>query len=232
MIVCPICGNGNHHLADTCVSCGSFLQTRVENLDLFSTLGRLIESPRKTFHVIGVARHKNYATMLAMAAGWPLLFTVFWAASAGEYAPSFLHLLVAGIATGPFFGLLCTLLLAVALFLVGRCFRVRVGFRNSVAMAAYAATPMLFVLLFLLPVVFLSFGLYFFTKAPSPQVLRPFSFYAITALGGASYAWYFLLAVLSLRAIGGAAWWRAFAVAALSFGVLTGAIIAAVRWVT
>ncbi len=206
MITCPICRRENHHLAVTCAGCGGFLQQRVETLDLFATLGRLIESPRRTFHTIGVARHKNYTTLLSMAIGWPLIFAVFWIAKAGEHAPSFLHLLLAGLATGPLAGLVSFLFVACVMAICTRLLRRRVSFRNAFALLAYGFMPHLFVLVFLLPVVFLSFGLYFFTGNPAPQMLRPFSFYAIAALYVGFTLWTVILLLVGMREMSGAGW--------------------------
>ncbi len=231
MITCTICRTENHHLAVTCAGCGSFLQQRVETLDLFQTLGHLIESPRKTFHTIGVSRHKNYAIVLSMAAGWPLVFFVFWALKAGEHAPTFLHLLLAGLATGPFFGLISLLLLAALTAIGTRLLKHRVSFRNSFALLAYACMPWLFVLLFVLPVVFLSFGIYFFTGNPSPAILRPFSFYAIASLTVAFALWGVVLLVVGMKQLSGAGWRFSLLVPAVMLSIYAGLLYGLARWV-
>ena len=74
-MLCPICQHENHHLAVVCVSCGSYLQTRVDNLDLFATAGKLIERPRQAFHAIAISRHKNYTILLATLSGFASMGT-------------------------------------------------------------------------------------------------------------------------------------------------------------
>ncbi len=231
MITCSICKTENHHLAVTCAGCGAFLQQRVETLDLFQTLGHLIESPRKTFHTIGLSRHKNYAVVLAMAAGWPLVFFMFWTLKAGEHAPTFLHLLLAGLATGPFFGLASLLILALLMAIGTRLLRRRVSFRNSFALLAYACMPYLFVLVFLLPVVFLSFGIYFFTSNPSPAILRPFSYYAIASLFGVFALWGIILLIVGMKQLSGGGWRFSLLVPAVTVAVYGALLYGLARWV-
>jgi len=78
MITCPVCGTRNHHLTIVCGSCGGFIQGRVENLDLFSTIWKLIERPRAAFLSISLSRYKNYSTIVPSVAGIGLVFAFFW----------------------------------------------------------------------------------------------------------------------------------------------------------
>ena len=60
MITCSICGVQNDELAVLCSSCKSYLQSKVDSLNLFATIWQLIENPRAAFKKIVLARHKNY----------------------------------------------------------------------------------------------------------------------------------------------------------------------------
>ncbi len=209
MNTCPICQRDNHHLAVTCANCGSFLQGRIENLDLFSTLGHLIESPFKTFHSIAIARHKNYVFLLSAVAGIPVVFTLFWIIHAGEYATSFLNLLIAGFATGPAVGLTVVSFIALLLTLMSRIIRSRISFYNSIAVVAYSCTPVIYIFIFVFPVIFLTFGIYFFTLNPSPALLRPFSYYLLLILYYCLSAWALVLFLFGIKVASGAGWRRA-----------------------
>ncbi|HUN66639.1 MAG TPA: YIP1 family protein [Bacteroidota bacterium] len=209
MIICPVCTKENHHLAVTCTACGSFLQQRIENLDLFATIGHLAESPGKTFHTIAVARHKNFAYILATAFGWPVVFTFFWYIHAGELTRSLLTFLTAGILLGPAVGLIGFHYGSFLLWVGARAFRSTISFRNAFATTVYSAVPFLIPLLVLLPMAVLTYGLFFFTKNPSPYELKPLSFILIAALAGLSYFWSALLYLIGIRRVTGIRWFPA-----------------------
>lgn len=56
MINCPVCYSDNDELEIVCKSCRGFLQTKVDNINLFETLWGLIENPSKTFKNIAIAK--------------------------------------------------------------------------------------------------------------------------------------------------------------------------------
>ena len=203
---CPICHSENHHLAVTCRRCGSFLQARIENLDLFTTLGHLIEAPSRTFHSIAIARHKNYVFLLSAVVGWPIVFSFFWLIHAGEYASSFLNLLIAGIATGPAVGLVVVSFVAFLLVMISKIIKMRISFYNSFALIAYSGTPIIYLFIFVFPVIFLTFGIYFFTLNPSPAFLRPFSFWMLMAVYYGLSAWALVLFLVGIKVMSGARW--------------------------
>ncbi len=212
MIVCPICAQPNHHLAVTCRKCGSFLQPRFENLDLFLTMGRLIESPFKTFHVIATARHKNFSYILAALSGWAVVFTFFWAIHAGEYASSFLNILLAGLITGICVGIPWSAVVASCLVIASRIWQARISFKNSIALTAYSSIPLILIFVALFPVIFLTFGRYFFTREPSPATLRPFSYHVIAGIHYGLCAWASVLFLIGIKVMAGASWKRTLAV--------------------
>jgi hypothetical protein len=222
MIICPICHTANQHLAVSCTLCGCFIQPRVENLDLFSTLGHLIESPLKTFHTIAVARHKNFIVILSAIFGWPLVFTLFWLMHAGEYASSFLNLLLAGMATGPAAGVILVTLVAFLLSTVSKLTRRKISFKNSFALAAYSFTPFIYIFIFVFPVIFLTFGIYFFTLNPSPSFLRPFSYHVLTILHYCVSAWALILFLMGIKVMSDGRWSSALVVWGTTCGVTAG----------
>ena len=46
MISCSVCAHPNDDLDTVCVQCGSFIQDRIPNLDFFSTMWQVVESPK------------------------------------------------------------------------------------------------------------------------------------------------------------------------------------------
>jgi len=162
MNTCPVCSTKNHHLNVTCSACGGYVQGRVDNLDLFSTIWRLIENPRRMFLSISLARYKNYSTIVPAIAGIGLVFMLFWFIKAGDYTPSALNLLAGGTVLGPAVGVVTLLVLAGGVFLFLTLARVTVRFRNLYAVLAYAFVPVMLSVFFILPL-----KIFFFNEPPA-----------------------------------------------------------------
>lgn len=226
MIDCPVCRTRNHHLNVVCSSCGGFVQGRVENLDLFSTIWKLIERPRYAFHQIAIARYKNYSTIVPALAGAGFIFAFFWYVHAGDHTSTALTLLIGGLAAGPPAGVVLTVLMSVILWASLRVARITVRFRNLFAVLAYSTVPVLLGVVFILPLEVFSFGRYFFSLNPPPWLLKPVSYYAFVGLGYAVGAWTFALAVIGMRVLLDSRW----IVSAAIVSAMTGFVLAA-AWI-
>jgi hypothetical protein len=220
MITCPLCQTSNHHLAITCTSCGSFLQTRVDTLDLFTTSWNLIERPTKAFYTIAVARHKNYMLPLSAIAGIAFTFAFFWIIKAGEYAETFLHLMTAGIVTGPVVGILSVLLYSLILTSIAHLLGIEARLKNAFAITAYALVPVIITVIVLLPIEVMTFGPYFFTRNPSPYQLKPLSYILLIGLDGLFSLWTVSLCVVGAKVLLGTHWLRAGLIVLISLAIL------------
>lgn len=222
MIGCPVCGGENHHLSVTCSSCGGFIQTRVDNLDLFSTIWLLIEHPGKAFHRIALARYKNYSTILAAISGVGIVFTYFWYLEAADHTRSMLYLVAAGLLLGPPAGVLLNLTITAGLRVALSLFRVSVRFRNLYAVLAYAMVPIVLSVFFLLPLEIYSLGRYFFSMNPPPWMVKPGSYYTFLVLDAVVGVWFFALGSIGVKTLLDSKWKTAMFVMAGVFLVLAG----------
>ena len=201
MITCPVCKAENSHLAVTCKQCGSFVQSKVDTLDLFATIWLLMESPRKAFRRISLARHKNYIIFLSFIVGIALSFFIMWVLSIGDLDVSLPQLLATGFVVGPLVGFVTLLLLAVIQKLVAKTFRLDTRIMNAAAVIAYALVPVALSVIFILPIEILTFGKLFFSTNPSPYLLKPTSYIVLLALDGLTLFWSSFLYVLGIRAL-------------------------------
>ncbi len=182
-IVCGNCKTINSNLNAKCKSCGSFLQTRVPNLNLFDTMWEVIEKPKETFQKICLSEQKNYVFLLFSIAGLGLIFTAYWYAKIGEHYSNLLFLLLPALAIGPISGVLLFYLFTYLSFQISvKIFKTDVTLRNLRAVIAYSLVPIVFATIFILPVELIVFGLYFFTESPSPQLYKPLAFYVLISL--------------------------------------------------
>lgn len=196
MIKCRVCNTENDEFAVICLNCKSFIQNRVTNLDFFATVWKVIESPRKAFHEITLAEHKNYSLLLFSMFGVGLSFTAFWYFRLGTRFESLLDLLAKATIIGIGLGLASAILFTFVFELLVRMTRGKGTVRSSLAILAYSTTPVSLTLFLILPVELLTFGMYLFTSNPDPYSIKPALYVALLSFDTAMALWAFVLLVI------------------------------------
>jgi len=212
MISCPVCGEQNDDLTVVCRSCKSYVQAKVDTLDLFSTIWGLIDSPSATFKRIVLSRNKNYIVLLGCLFGVALVYAAFWYGNLGKLFANVLLLLGMGLLVGPVIGLLFTLVGALLISFIARWFGGQSTLKNMFSVFAYAMVPVLFSLVFVLPVEVAIFGKFFFDNNPPPLVISPVIYVALLGFDAIAVLWSWALLVLGTKVVHGFALPRAFAV--------------------
>ncbi len=195
MIRCSVCGTDNDDLALLCRSCKSYLQTKVDTLDLFGTIWMLIEAPGRAMKRIVLARYKNYAYFLTALFGISLVYTVMWYRNLGKVFSDLFILLVGGLIAGPLVGIVCGLLCSLVLTAFARWLGGKATVRNTFAVVAYSTVPIVFSLVFILPVEIAVFGQSFFDNNPSPLVLKPVEYVILIGMDFMATVWSWVLLV-------------------------------------
>lgn len=189
MILCPVCSHQNDEFALRCVSCSSFIQDRIPNLDFFATIALIVEEPTAAFKKIILAEHKNYVLMLAFFLGIFSAFALYWAVNFGNEFDNILPLLIGGAIASIVIALPLFFCLA---FLIHFCFKVFGGkgsFKNSYAVTGWSCVPLSFSIIFVLPIELATIGLYFFSSNPSGYQYKPVVYSALLGLNGISVLW-------------------------------------------
>lgn len=233
MIACPICQIKNHHLAVVCVACGSFLQSTIKTLDLFTTVWRLVESPQKAFHHIAMASHKNYVFVLGALSGIGFVFMMFWLIGIGNSGIPLLNILAAGFVLGPVLGVANFLLLAFIQKIVAMIFRLTTKYKNALAIVAYACVPIALSVIFILPIEILTYGKYLFSTNPSPWTLKPLSYIVLLGLDGVFFMWSLVLYALGVRVLYDIPLARALIISngtVALFAVIVGCVVVLISW--
>lgn len=201
MIQCSVCGKENHHLTVVCRAYGSYLQSKIDNLDLFTTMWQIIESPQKAFYKVAIATHKNYIVFLSGIFGIALAFAVMWWLKVGDSDISLLQILSAGFVLGPVFGILTALVLGVIQKIVGKLFRLQSSYKNVFAIVSYACIPLVLSVFFILPIEILTFGKYFFSTNPPTYTLKPLPYFVMIGLDGLSVSWSVVLYLVGTKVL-------------------------------
>lgn len=189
MITCPVCGTANDDLATTCASCKSYVQAKVDTLNLFETAWKLIESPRPAFKKIVLARHKNYVFLLSSLLGVSLVYGLMWFRNLAPHFPNLFVLLGAGLVLGPPAGILFVFLMSRALHILARPFGGGGTARNVFSVVAYAGIPVILSLAFVFPVEMAVFGQDFFGRNPPPIVINPGVYVALLSFDALAVIW-------------------------------------------
>ena len=226
MITCSVCGTGNDDLAITCSSCKGFLQSKVDNLDLFRTFWGLMESPRAAFRQVVLSRHKNYILLLSSLLGMSLIYSLFWYKTLGSTFSNLLTLLGTGLLVGPPLGMLSVFLFSVVAVVLARVLGGKATMRNTFAVTSYASLPVVMSLICIFPLEMAIFGLDFFGKNPPPIVIKPVVYVALIGLDALAILGSWLLLVEGTRVANGFSRMRAL-LHTFIVTVLAGACVAA-----
>ncbi len=229
MIRCTVCGVENEDLSITCAKCHSFLQAKVDTIDLFSAFWGLIDHPGQTLRRVVLAKQKNYVFILLMLLGIAISLAASSTWKLGRIVP-YGWLIAAGVVGGPLVGILFGILATVVAKSVMRLFGGRGSTRNLRAVLAYGTVPVVFLLVIVYPLEFGIFGQYLFDHNPPPSTLQPVADYVLMALNGLGLLWAVVLYGRGCAIACSVSWWKGIVTAAIVAALAVGGLIG-VRWV-
>lgn len=193
MITCSICGLENDDLAVLCASCKSYLQSKVDALNLFETIWQLIEAPRVAFKRIVLARHKNYVFVLSSLLGVSMAFAMAWVVHLGDSATNLFTIVSAGTLSGIPLGIVFILVSGKLLANGSRLLGAKASARDSRAVVSYASVPVVLSLVFVFPLEIAIFGTDFFGTNPPPMALKPEVYWGLMGFDTLAVLWSLIL---------------------------------------
>lgn len=220
MTKCTVCFTENDPFATICRRCGSFLQNRVPNLNLFETLWGILESPTKTFPKITLAEHKNFSLFLFSLFGVSVSFTGFWYYQLGNRFSSLPELLIYAFAIGLVGGVVVPPFIAFLYHIVGRMFGRKATYRTGYSILAYSTTPVVLSLVIVLPIELMTFGMFMFTANPHPFVIKPTSYVVLVVFDVLVALWAIWLVVRGTKIAYRIGWTKSFIATVVAVGSL------------
>jgi hypothetical protein len=199
MIVCSICKTKNDQYSTICKVCGSYLQNRVPNIDLFGTIWKIIENPKIAFKLIVLAEHKNYSILLYVLFGISIAFTELWLFRLGDKYENILTLILWALLTGIPTGIVLCPIVSCLHWILTNISGGKTSYRISLGITSYSLTPIIISLLLLLPIKLLTFGMYLFTFNPHPMLIKPLSYVILTGFDTILTAWAFILLIVGTK---------------------------------
>lgn len=194
-ITCPQCKSENPFYKSICSQCNSFIRERIVNLDLWKTLGLIIENPSAAFKLIVYSEHKNFTIFIILFASVKLLITT-----------RFVSMLTLGIFRSTVGIGISYIILMPALFLmilslsflfkrILQITKIESRTKDHFALMSYILTPYLFGVLLLFPLELIIFGDYLFSLNPTPFVIKEFFAYLFAGLEVLIILWSIFLSI-------------------------------------
>jgi len=148
------------------------MRGRVYNIDLWKTIGLLVESPKKAFTEIVYSEHKNFITFIFLLVAAKLLVDIRFVAqlTLGEFKTTtsliFSYLIVVGVIAS------FILIYSFVIKFVLQWYKIETRFRDNLSVLIYSLIPHVFGIFFLFLLELVIFGEYLFSVNPNPFVIK------------------------------------------------------------
>ncbi len=193
---CPNCNSENDFHSLNCSSCGSLLRERVVNIDLWSTIWEIIETPSKAFKKITFAENKNYTFILVLFFSLKLTFNSFYLKSLLGMNIDYQNYLGWNLLMGVVTFLIFLMSVAFIQKKVLIANKINTRFKNNFSAITYSSVPLLLSLFIFFPVEYALFGKYWLFFNPLPYLIKETAAYVFTGLEALAIIWMFILFVL------------------------------------
>ncbi len=193
IVKCPNCETENHFYNLNCNKCGSLIRERVVNIDLWHTIGKIIEAPSKAFRNLIFAENKNYAFFIAIFFSIKLTFNSFYFQSLIGKNIDFQNFLGINILIGVILFLVFFLLISYFEKIILKVNNVQSRFKDNFTVLIYSSVPLLIALFIFFPVEYALFGKFWLFFNPSPYFIKPTPAYVFTGLEAIILVWNVIL---------------------------------------
>ena len=189
VLICNNCKKENPFYSMICSNCNSFLRSKIPNIDLWETIGKLIETPIQAFGKIIQAENKNFVVTLMilvcvkLSLAAMIIYNAVYSIN-GVPITFFKSFLLGGIPSIillSFFSLIITF--------SNKFFGIENRFKDNFAIYIFSFIPMIGGLAVLIPIQFALFGEYWFTFNPSPLLMKLTPSLILLLIEGLLFLW-------------------------------------------
>ena len=199
-VTCPNCSVENPFYNSVCSNCRSYLRDRVYNLDLWSLISLIIESPNKAFRTVIFSEHKNFIffLLLFLTLKYLIITRFISIITIGEFQSSVGLQVSYPIILG---GTIVFFLIFSLLYnLAGMYSNISLRFKDTLSLIIYSQIPLVFGLIILFTLELVIFGDYLFSINPTPFVIKGFMAYLFFVLECGTIIWSIFLLFKAFRA--------------------------------
>ncbi|MCB0746730.1 MAG: zinc ribbon domain-containing protein [Ignavibacteriae bacterium] len=178
---CNNCGKENPLYANKCENCHHYVRANIVNIDLWSTIWKLFESPVEALKNIIYAQHKNFVIFLTIFVSIKFLLISSFLQSLTDdsviTSKSFIYNTLLHSAIYIAFFLVFSFILNLMLKKFGKS-----RFKDSYSVTIFSFIPLILSLFFLTPIEYGIFGKHWFIFNPSPFLIKEIPAYIVTFL--------------------------------------------------
>lgn len=202
-IICKNCSAENPPYNHICIQCKYFLRDKVSNIDIWKTIGLIIESPSKAFQTIIFSENKNFIVFLTLFFSLRILIlsrfvNSIFATSTSSETSIILNLLVVIIVSVAIL-IFCFIITSFTLKKLNYMVRMKDIYSTYI----YSFFPNLFALVILFPIELIVFGDYLFSNNPNPFQIKPLFAYLLLAFEIGMIVWSIILNYIVFKVLTG-----------------------------
>jgi hypothetical protein len=198
---CKNCSAENPLYNHICSKCKYYIRDKIPNIDIWETIGLIIESPSKAFQRIIFSEHKNFVVFLTLFFALRILIvTRFISLIEGNFTSSTTPIILSYILV--LLGLtlvLITFFVLISFTLTKMDYRIRIKDLYSVYM--YSSMLNIFSVVILFPIQLIVFGDYLFSNNPDPFQVKPILAYILTGFEIGIVIWSLILNYISFKVL-------------------------------
>jgi len=202
-ITCKKCETVNPLYTSICINCKSYLRERVVNIDLWKTIGQLIDDTQSAFKQILFSEHKNFIVFITffLAIKNLILARFFSIPEIGQegvkiqFALSYLIIL--------FLTFVIFSLFTFVQNLFYKKLKIDIRFKDIYSLNIYCFIPVILSLVFIFPVELIVLGGDIFSNNPTPFQIKPTVAYLLTGFEVITFVWSIVLLTKSIIFVSG-----------------------------
>ncbi len=197
--ICDNCQKENPLYRETCLECGYYLRKKEPNIDLWSTVWKLFENPKKAIKNIIFAEHKNFVVFLLLLFSVKL-YSLFVITKynlnplSEEITNSFLNAVILIVS----FTILIIIFSWLITFILNIGNKGIVRFKDNIAIITYSFIPIIIISIILLPIEYGIFGKQWFSSNPSPIVVKKNAAYLLYGIESVMILWSVVILYIAL----------------------------------
>jgi hypothetical protein len=202
-IACKKCATINPLYTSICENCGAFLRERIVNIDLFKTIGQLIENTSLAFKQILFAENKNFIIFITIfLAIKNLLLARFFSVPELGVEGVRISFIVSYLIMLDFTFILFGAFTAIQKLLFKQL-NIEIRYKDIYTLNIYSFIPLILSLIFIFPVELVVLGGDIFSNNPNPFQIKPTVAYILGGFEVILFVWSIVLLTKSIIFITG-----------------------------
>lgn len=195
-LICHSCKTVNPLYAYTCSSCNAFLRSRIPNIDFWTTILKIIETPVSAAESIIQSDHKNFLSFILFIVSLKISLNLWIINNAFVFQENISNNFFISLFVGMTGFILSLMIISFLFTKISKYFNVQTRFRDNLSIYAYAFLPLAMTFTILTPVQIALFGTYWFTFNPSPLIIKEIPSYIILIIETLFFLWSIILLIL------------------------------------